>query len=129
MSKTNLHRLEDVGNGDKPYREVNELEQANLIKVKRGKYNRILLDDHSKAVCEQFISFSEDYESLPLAVSEFKRKQVESKADRLQDKLKSRNKQIETLQNKLQVYRQPLWKIPLTWLKKGMENFASKLPG
>ena len=129
MAETNLHRLEELANGHKPYREVQALEEAELIKIKRGKYNRILLDNHDKAVCEQFMSFSEKFESLPLAVSEFEKRQLESQKDRLEEKVQSRDKQIETLQNKLQVYRQPWYKKPLVWLKKGLKNWADKLPG
>jgi len=123
-----LHSLEEIGNGQKPYREVQALEEAELIEVKRGKYNKILLDSHSKAVCQQFLEFSEDFESLPLAVSEFEKKQLETKKDRLEEKVHSRDKQIEQLQNKLQVYRQPWYKKPLTWLKKGLEGLVDKLP-
>jgi len=128
MGETNLHSLEEIGNGQKPYREVQALEEAELIEVKRGKYNKILLDSHSKAVCQQFLEFSEDFESLPLAVSEFEKKQLETKKDRLEEKVHSRDKQIEQLQNKLQVYRQPWYKKPLTWLKKGLEGLVDKLP-
>lgn len=123
-----MHSLEEIGNGQKPYREVQALEEAELIEVKRGKYNKILLDSHSKAVCQQFLEFSEDFESLPLAVSEFEKKQLETKKDRLEEKVHSRDKQIEQLQNKLQVYRQPWYKKPLTWLKKGLEGLVDKLP-
>lgn len=129
MAETNLHRLEELANGQKPYREVQALEEADLIEVKRGQYNRILLDSQSMAVCEQFLSFSEKFESLPLAVSEFEKRQLESQKDRLEEKVQSRDKQIEQLQNKLQIYRQPWYKKPLTWLKKGLESWADKLPG
>lgn len=128
MSETNLHSLDEVGNGQKPYREVRALEEADLIEVKRGKYNKVLLDDQSKAVCQEFIEFSEKFESLPLAVSEFEKKQLKSKKDRLEDKVQSRDREIAQLQNKLQVYRQPWYKKPLTWLKKGLEGLADKLP-
>lgn len=128
MAETDFHTLQQLGNGQKPYREVKALEEAGLIEVKRGKYNKILLEDQSMEVCQEFISFSEEFESLPLAVSEFEKKQIESQKGRLEEKVKDRDKRIETLHNKLQVYKQPWYKRPLTWLKRGLEGLANNLP-
>ena len=129
MSKTNLHRLDEIGNGSKPYREIKELKEQGIIEIKRGNYNRILLDNHAKAVCEDFIKFSEKYDSLPLAVSEYEKKRLGNKADRLKEKVESRDRQIERIQNKLQVFRKPWYVRPLSWVKDGLKNLADKLPG
>lgn len=128
MDETMFYTIEEVANGHKPYREVQALEEADLIEVQRGQYNRILLDEEAKEVCQEFLKYSEKFESLPLAVSEYEKYKLESQADRLEEKVKMRDNQIEALQNKLQVYKQPWYKRPLTWLKKGLAGLADKLP-
>lgn len=109
MPKSNYYTLEDVSESN-VYRECNLLNERELIDVERGRYNRILLTKDDKRTLVKFIEFSENYESLPLAVSEFEKKQLESQLQTVRkdkNKLKSENK---TLRNQLVLVRKPIHK-------------------
>lgn len=119
------HTVDELGDGRGSYRIVNKLKGADLIKPKRGNYNRILLNDQDLAVCKEFAKFSENHETLSIALAEYKSEHYKKEVDKLKEELKQRDREIEGLHNALQLKRQPWYLRPFSWLKQ----LVRKLPG
>lgn len=122
MTKTNYRTIENLGGGQKAYKVVDILGDNGFIKIKRGKYNRILLSPKDFEICKDFLDYQKDVDSLPLAVSEYEKEQLESELQTTKKEKDKLQRQNRNLRNKLVLVKRPVHKRFLIKLRNWIDR-------
>ncbi len=99
------------------YRRIVALEEAGLMKVRRGPANTILLDPLQEGLLQKLISLEANCKRTGIAIEKLKYEVALAENARLRAELKQRDEEIQRLHALVEV-RRPWWKQLISWLSR-----------